>query len=496
MTMLQNMSDAQARAILLQGLGIKQGGAEFGFKHDSPTGTPTNIYAHGPGGLFTLPGVDPDVFSAVLSTRGMIGMLPASPSIFTDPLFSAVTGVLGDTGSEKVNVCDDPPVAGLMKAGTLKAAFGRYERMTREFEINRLGQYINQSDPSYLRLVNSPTPMGGIADLPWGQEMRGTLLDEYSKIFFELAVSFARLLSKQLWTGNPANNTAGGGYKEFPGFEIQVSADKVDAETNQALPALYSDIKEFGYANVDGSNGGDIVETLTYLMRYLRNNADRMNLDPVNWVIAMRPEAFYEITAVWPCSYLTYRCTFRSGDDSSRLNVNATDQVAMRDALRNGRYLLIDGMQVPVVLDDGIPEDTNTTNGSVPNPCFASDIYVIPLTAMGRQVTYMEYFNLSNEAIMQAMQEGGYASSYSVSGNGLYMLHRKPPVNWCIQWLAKIEPRLIMRTPFLAGRINNVSYCPFEPVRQPYPTDPYWVNGGRTNRNDFPPSFYSEWSPD
>lgn len=492
--MTMQMTDAQARAIMLQALGVKgQGGQEFGFKHTTPTGTPTDIYAHGPGGLWTLPGVDPDVFSAVLSSIGMISMLPATGSVFTNPLFSAVTGVLGDTGAEKNAVCDDPPVAGLMKAGTLTATFGRYERMTREFEINRMGQYVNRSDPQYLRLVNSPTPMGGIAQMPWGADMSATLLDEYAKIFFELQVSFARLLSRQLWTGNPANNSAGGGYKEFPGFEIQVSADKVDAETNQALPALYSDIKDFGYANVDGSGGGDIVEALSYLMRYLRNNADRMNLSPVDWVIAMRPEAFYEITAVWPCSYMTYRCTFRDADGQQRLNVDATQQVAMRDAMRNGRYLLMDGLQVAVVLDDGIPEDTNTTNASVPNPCFGSDIYVLPLRAMGRQVTYLEYFDLSNEAIMSALQEGGYASSYSVAGNGAWMLHRKPPLNWCIQWLAKIEPRLIMRTPFLAGRLNNITYCPFQALRQSYPDDPYFANGGRTNRNAFPPSFYSEW---
>ena len=29
----------------------------------------------------------------------------------------------------------------------------------------------------------------------------------------------------------------------------------------------------------------------------------------------------------------------------------------MRDAMRNGQYLLIDGEQVPVILDDGIVEE-------------------------------------------------------------------------------------------------------------------------------------------
>lgn len=487
MTMLNQASvEAALRNMLLKGLGGDQ------YK-DVPSGTPTTSYAHGPSGLFSLPGVDPMVFSAIVGMQGLISRLPAYGSLYTNPLFTVVTGVRGDVGSEKNNTCDDPPVAGLVKAGTLTAQFGRYERMTREFDINRLGQLVNRGEPADLRLVNVPITPGGIFDMPAPGNARDAVRSEIGKAFFELQVAFMRLLGKQLWTGNPVNNSAGGGYREMPGLEIQIGTGKVDAESNVALPSLDSDVKNFNYLNVDGSDGGDIVESLTYLYRYLRKNASTMGLDPVTWVIAMREEAFYEISAIWPCSYLTYQCSFNDREDQARLNVDAGDQIAMRDSMRQGRYLLIDSQRIEVIFDDGIVEESHTNNGAIRNTCFASDVYFIPLTVMGgTPVTYIEYF-IQGNAMTQEALDMMYNNFYRITGNGAYIVHAKPPNNWCIQWLAKIEPRVIMRTPFLAGRLNNVEYCPLQHTRQPLPTDPYFVNGGNIDRAAFPPSFYNEW---
>ena len=141
------------------------------------------------------------------------------------------------------------------------------------------------------------------------------------------------------------------------------------------------DIKDFNYGLVDEvANGTDIVKVLTYMNRFLRHNATRMNFDPTTWAITMRPELFFEITAVWPCSYLTYR----------RIFWDAIDQINLRDTMRGGSYLLIDGIQVPVIQDDGITEETDADNVNILAGQFASDIYFIPLTIRGGQtVTFM-----------------------------------------------------------------------------------------------------------
>ena len=45
--------------------------------------------------------------------------------------------------------------------------------------------------------------------------------------------------------------------------------------------------------------------------------------------------------------------------------------------------------------------------------------------------------------------------------------------------------------PWLAARLQNVQYCPLQHTRQPFPDDPYFVDGGRTSRPG--PSFYDIW---
>src|SRR3990167_10484758 len=110
-----------------------------GTKHDA-SGTPIAAgYTHGPGGLLTLPGVDPDVFHTRVGARSMLGQLPTKASLYTNPTYTTITGVQGTSGSNKSNVCDNAPVAGLMKACTITSVFGRYEVATQELELNRLG---------------------------------------------------------------------------------------------------------------------------------------------------------------------------------------------------------------------------------------------------------------------------------------------------------------------------------------------------------------------
>ncbi len=67
-------------------------------------------------------------------------------------------------------------------------------------------------------------------------------------------------------------------------------------------------------------------------------------------------------------------------------------------------YRLIDGERIDVILDDGINEDTPTTNANVTEGCFASDIYLIPMSVVGgRAVTFLEYFDYTNPSISTAL---------------------------------------------------------------------------------------------
>lgn len=463
-----------------------------GWKHTTPSGTPTTNYMHGPGGIFGVDGLERDIISTRVQPQGLAGTLPAMGSMRMNPLFGYLTGFEDNTGTNPDGVCDDPMTAGPTKSCIQTAQYGRYSFMTKEIELNRVGQQTDRGEFLDLRVMNDPLlqPEGGLLqqNIAGNPELRREVL----MAFVEVGVSFQNLLMRQLYVGNPANNTAGGGYAEFPGLDILIGTNKVDAITGTNCPSLDSDIKDFNYGLVDEvSNGTDIVEVLTYMNRVLRHNATRMNFNPTTWAITMRPELFFEITAVWPCSYLTYRCTFRDAAGQERVMVNATDQVALRDRMRAGSFLLIDGIEVPVVQDDGITEETDADNANILAGQFASDIYFIPFTVRGGQaVTFFQYLDY-NQGAMQAVADGRLSMDFWTDG-GRFLWHRKPPVNWCNQWLAKIEPRVILLTPQLAGRVQNVRYAPLQHTRQPFPDDPYFVDGGETARTG--PSLFSDWN--
>ena len=461
------------------------------YKHDLSTVSPiTTGYSHGPGGRLTFPGVDPTIFNAMIGNTSIISMLPATPSLYTDPTYYTLTGVTDDTGSEMEDVCDDAPEAGLMKACLTHSVFGRYERATQQLELNRLGQRNDRADPLDLTLVGSPIDQAGIfGSGSFDPATPGDLLtNEVSRKFWERNVSFYRLLSRQLWRGNPANNSAGGGYKEMTGIDLLINTGFVDAETGVACPSLDSYVANFNHTRIDSSTS-DIVAALTNMFYQLKFRAERAGLGNVRWVIAMREQLFYELTAIWPCSYLSYRCAVSpgfAGDTNMRGTIDAQDAVRFRDEMRAGKYLLIDGNRYEVVTDDGILEQNgNDSGGLFPAGCFESDIYIIPMSVAGRAVTYLEYFQFQNPSIQDAL---GNMVIGRIEGAFLTWVRQ---TNLCFQWQSKIEPRLIMRTPWLAGRLNNVVYCPIQHVPDAFPDDPYHVNGGGTSRPG--PSFYDLW---
>lgn len=445
------------------------------YKHDTPGGT-LGPYSHGPDGLLTFPGVDRDVFHTVMGAKSFLGQLPSRGSVFTNPTYYILTGVEDDSGSEKDGVCDDAPIAGLIKACLTTSVFGRYERATREIDLGRLGARVDPADPMDLRLVGSPIADAGPFQGPENVNTPSNLLrSETARRFWERNVSFHRLLSKQIWTGNPSNNSANDGYKEMTGIDQLIVDTHVDIESGNRCEAADSYMVDFNYSRIDGSDT-EIVSRLTDMYYQVKDRAMRTGVEPVRWVLGMRPQMFYELTALWPCAYLTYRCMM-DGDGANRNNVDAAQAVQMRDNMRAGRYLLIDGERVEVVVDDAIPEETDADSSNVEAGCFSSSIYLIPMSIVGGQsVTFLEYFEFQNPDVQSAI--GNMAQARI---EGAFMTWPKM-TNSCIQWQSRIEPRLIMRTPWLASKLSNVVYCPIQHTRSPFPDDPYFVDGGKTSR--------------
>ncbi len=451
-------------------------------------GAPVGPYVHGPGGLFGVRGLERDVISTFTQITGSLGeMLPIVESSDTNPLFPYITGFLRSDQQEKNGVCDDPEEAGNFKTCIQTTVFGRKEFKTRQVEVNKIGQRINRGEFTDLRLVNGPlvNGMAGLMQGAFNLNAQNSILagNEIAMRMVEVAVAFQRWYCPQVYTGNPANSSAGGGYKEFMGLDLLISRTKVDALTGAACPSLYSDIKSFGYKNISSSTDPDIYRTLSTMMYILENKAKQQNLSPVKFALVMRSQLFWELTRFWPVQYNTDG----TGVTSAAYDSLYLENVRMRDAMREGNYLLINSKPYQVVLDDCIMEENHSANAAMPIGGFASDIYIVPLTARGGSLRtlYWEYYDYRNDVIPQM---SGLPTWYW-SDNGAFLWSMKAPDNWCMEAIAKTEPRLILRTPQLAGRLTDVVYVPLQHTDDPLPSQYYHVNGGVKTGRPFPSPF-------
>ena len=462
-------------------------------------GAPIGPYVHGPGGLFGVRGLERDVISTHTQFTGSLGeMIPIRASVDQTPLFPYITGFMRSDEKEKNLVCDNPPEANHFKTCIQTTVFGRKEFKTRQVEINRIGQRINRGEFLDLQIVNGPLveQMGGLMSNFFGLANQQSVLAgrEMVSRMIEMGVAFQRWYCPQVYTGNPSNSSAGGGYQEFSGLDLLISTTKIDAISGQACPSLRSDVKDFGYRQVDSTADPDLVKTITTMMRILNRKAEQQGMGPADIRIVMREPLFYAVTEIWPCRYISYRCSVIDGANIDPIpSLDAWQAVQMRDQMRAGKYLLIDGRQVPVIIDDCIMEDNRADNGAIPIGGFASDIYFVPFSARGGtiQTLYWEYYDYRSDVLPDIA--GTRAGTFFWSDNGAFLWGLKAPDNWCLEVIAKTEPRLILRTPQLAGRLTNVVYVPLQHTDDPLPSQDYHVNGGVTT--GYPSaSPYAEWN--
>lgn len=466
------------------------------------TGAPVGPYLHGPGGLFGVLGLEQPIISTHIHTGSSLGAaIPVKGGSDTaNPLFPYITGFVRSDQQEKDGVCDDPEEAGNMKTCILTTQFGRKEFKTREVEVNRIGLRRNRGEFDDLSVVNSPLveQMAGILTQRFGLQVSNPIAAGQEMVgrIVEVGVAFQRWLCPQVYTGNPANNSAGGGYKEYAGLDLLINTGKIDAIAGSTCPSLDSLVMDYNNNDVQSSASPyNIVHVLTSMFRHLKKKAEQQEMNPVQWVISMRSGLFDAIVDVWPCEYNTYRCQFtaQSGNSNAGQSLNDDFAVRMRDDMRNGKYLLIDGARIGVITDDCIDEDTAADNAAIPVGGYASDIYILPLTIRGGNFmsTYFEFYDYRQD-VMPNIADAN-ASMWFWSDEGRFLWQIKPPYNWCIDLISKIEPRLILRTPQLAARLTNVVYTPLIHYDDPLPSQPYWVNGGIST--GYPaPSPYSEWN--
>jgi len=304
-----------------------------------------------------------------------------------------------------------------------------------------------------------------------------------------IAMLLQNKLVPMVWQGNPANNI-GTGYAEFPGLDLLISTGKVDAITGTTCPALDSDVKEFNYRSintVDANNNFLIVRYMSTMAAYLQHNAVRQNLAPVEWAVVMRPEAWYELTEIWPVAWLSTRNIVMPAGNTNF--IDASRVAEMRDDMRAGQYLYINGLRYPVITDDGVYEYNSTNDANLEAGEFACNFYFVPLRYLGnRPATFWQHkdYRGAQLDINMAKLE---REIWTDDGRFMWTVERN---KWCYTLSGKVEPRIILKVPQLAGRINHVKYSPLQHFRSSDQDSDYFVKGGVSSRTA--PSLYSEWN--
>lgn len=457
-----------------------------------PAANTTAQLVHGPTGLFSASGINPEVFSAMLQPRGLGAILPKFGSVMTNPQYAILTGQEDDNGTEPTDSCGDPVTTGFKKACQLTAQFGMLQRGTNTIDPSDIITRLNRGEFIDLFPVGEVQPTGETGFNPMRLDPQSILNNTVATELSGVATSFVRNLSQQLWTGTVAGATAG--WAQFPGLDSQITTGHVDSVTNTTCPAVDSDVKDFAYDNVDGSDTRDIVEYLSMLEFFIVNNAMRIGFDAVEWVVVMRPELWQELTAIWPIAYNTNRGATVLGGNT-RMIVDGGDMIAARDQMRRSLTIEINARNYRVVLDDGINEaDGNTAGTGMVAGEFASDIYFVPLRVNGFAVTRLEYLDYRMvNAFMNALGQMGQSKVRFWTNDGIYLWVVRDHPGYCFDVIGRTQMRVVLQTPHLAGRIQNVKYAPLQHLRSPYPDSSYFADGGVSTRADLSNS-YAVWN--
>lgn len=454
----------------------------IGQKHDPAsttlTASPLHGALHGSStqfGIFSAPATRPGRFSALPRLEHVARVLPFIKSDVIQERLEIMTGETAAAGTNATGFCGNPPVGGNLKVCAQTVRWGEIHIKTDLADLMQTGMRRTRADvPAEIyNLATTDNPLLPIVpELAAGSDTMSLLRSE----LFMMNVSLENSVAKVDFAGTQGtqNNTYIGIQTQWNGLDQWIKTGFTDADNGLACGAVDSVVDSFN-AEVDGTNattGLDFVEAAHDTWYALNQRATAVGMQGVQWVLVMRPELFRRAADVWACAYTTYRC--KDGSAGSPVNRDGSAVQTLRMQLQTGRYLLFDATEVPVVLDEGIVQDVLGANH------FKSDMYFIPVSWAGRPLTYVQYFDAGNP----------YATEYAnflgndtrVINDGLYRVAQRT-TGFCKEYLFGAKLRLIVDTPFLAGRLDDVRYKMYAKIRSADPgITAFYADGGVTHR--------------
>lgn len=424
------------------------------------------------GGLFSAPGVRPDRFSALPRVRTMSSLLRPMPNDIYNEILSIVTGATASTGSNPTDYCGTPPQPGALKQCEQQFKYGNYYMKSALQSINDIGYLRNRADVPGQILNSAPEDYPLIPDIMW-RIVDTRSVAQYA--FYLQGIALERSLEPVLILGDStkANTTTTLGWiKEFKGLDLQIKTGYTDT-SGVTCPAADSQVIGFNTSitgTIGGGDGRTITQAISDLWYAAQDRAHQVGMDGVQFAFLMRKEMFRVLTDVYANTYATSRFQAASLTAGTPLIQEAMATNDLRLEMLQGQYLLVEGMPVPVVFSEGIPLEGQGANS------YLADLYLVPISWAGRPLLRMEYFNLNNNYITEWV--GTIAPDRRrVLNNGLFAMGYNAQ-NFCDELLFASVMRLILETPFLAGRIDNIIFTYLASTRNAIPSESLYVNGG------------------
>ena len=295
------------------------------------------------------------------------------------------------------------------------------------------------------------------------------------KVLFELATAFVRDFSPIMFTGNPSNNTSGGGYKEPWGLRRIINTNYADADSGVPCPAADPLVLDYQSATGEATIHDDpqkFIQLITELICRLNDVARQAKLGVVSGILVMPSWMFDCVAREWACAYISACC------GNKTVTTTGLDWIQFRDSMLRHKYLLVDGMPIEVVCDDSDIWSENEDG------TYTGTLYYTPLTVMGGRVPvfYQQYKPWNGPEIARVLQlfaPQGYFNP-QVSPNGAWLLFKKTPQNLCVQMAGITKRRFVHHAPYLCFRVEGLTCKRLVMKRSWRIGDPSYVNGGRT----------------
>ena len=419
-------------------------------------------------------------------TDGLYALLPKLPVISTE------SDVVLLTGFNKIEQSgpDDASPTGFMKGCTVELPFAQYKKQTNCIELNRAFADAQQNELQLQQALNLIT----MAEM------------QTAGLFLE------RELQQEIWVG--FGSRVEDSKKSYSMVNLQ---DQIEGRLEGVHPATVGDVKDFKKTDV-GSTEQDIVEYLSMIAFYTWYTARRSSLAPATWAICMRPELWFELSAILPMR-TTFRpeknvrpenwtCGYCGSEKSFDLTACVGSCGAAREPI-NGQYIClscgrvyfdekvicwdtdagtgcgaikatqqvqdIDGLNCVIegncnFRDWMRDEQKMFINGSmydvvldwnIPEQkdgqgVFWSNLYFVPMTiGCDLPVTYIEYLNY-RELDRSVLPDDSFWTD-----NGLYAWtpHQE---HWDFMLSVQTQQRIVTLTPQLSGVIKDIAYRPLQ----------------------------------